>query len=84
MPNLELTDEQVLELVRQLPPERRRTALLVLAEGARSRQQDYQNYAEAQLRRLCADRGLNWDTMSEQQREIFIDDLVHENRQCSM
>ena len=37
---------------------------------------------EEQLRRLCAERGLNWDTMSSEQRESFIDDLIHEDRPC--
>lgn len=39
--------------------------------------------AEAQFRRLCADRELNWDTMTEAEREHFVDDLVHEDRECS-
>ncbi|MER3472427.1 MAG: hypothetical protein C4335_00015 [Armatimonadota bacterium] len=84
MPTLELTDEQVLELIKQLPPERKRVVLLALAESARSRQQAYQSYAEARLQHLCAQRGLNWDAMSEQERQAFIDDLIHEDRQCSM
>jgi hypothetical protein len=39
MPILELTEEQVIELVRQLPPERQRAALLALlgpVRGARN------------------------------------------------
>ena len=40
--------------------------------------------AEAQLRRLCAVRGLNWDTMTEAERENFVDDLVHEDRECNL
>jgi hypothetical protein len=31
---------------------------------------------------LCAARGLNWAVMTEDQREAFIDDLVHEDRPC--
>jgi hypothetical protein len=84
MPTLELTDEQVMELVKQLPPERKREALFALAEAARARREERLDYAEAQLRRLCAERGLDWDAMSEDEREAFIDDLVHEDRQCRM
>ena len=36
--------------------------------------------AEAQLRRLCAERGRDWDTLAEQEREAFVDDLIHEDR----
>ncbi|MGC8785173.1 MAG: hypothetical protein ACP5RN_12420 [Armatimonadota bacterium] len=82
MPTLELTDEQVVALIKQLPPERRKLALLALAQDARSRQEERMDYAESQLRQLCAQRGLNWDTMSEEAREAFVDDLIHEDRGC--
>ena len=78
MPILELTDDQVVELVKQLPWERQRTALLALAAGAAERRRE----AERQLRRLCSERGLNWDKMAEDEREAFIDRLVHEDRPC--
>ncbi len=83
MPTLELTDEQVVALVKQLSPERKRAVLLTLAEDARARREERLDYAEAQLRQLCAERGLDWDAMSEEEREAFVDDLVHEDRQCS-
>jgi hypothetical protein len=79
MPTVQLTDEQVIELVKQLPPERKRAALLLLAEEARVQREARLDYAEAQWRRLCAERGLAWDTMSEEEREAFADDLVHED-----
>jgi hypothetical protein len=72
----------VVELLKQLPPERQRAALLVLAEGAAQRRQDRSQYAEAQLRRVAADRGREWDKMPEDEREDFIDDLLHEDRPC--
>ena len=40
-------------------------------------------YAEAQLRQLCASRGLDWDAMTEVERENFVDDLIHEDRECA-
>ncbi len=81
MPTLELTDEQVLELVKQLPPERQRAALIALAAGTEKRA-ERRGFAQAQLRRLAAERGLDWDKMTEDQREAFIDDLMHEDRAC--
>ena len=84
MPTVELTIEQVLALVQQLPPEQKRSVLLMLAEDARARREERLDYAEAQLRRLCAERGRDWGTMSEDEREAFIDDLVHEDRRCAM
>lgn len=82
MPAIELTTEQVLELVRQLPPEGRRTAIMALASDGTGNRQQRLHYAEEQLRRLCSDRSLDWDRMSEDEREAFIDDLMHEDGSC--
>jgi hypothetical protein len=82
MPILELSEGQVVDLVKQLPPERQRAALLALAEGAAKRREERMQFAEAQLRRLSAERGRDWDKMSEEDREAFIDDLLHEDRAC--
>ena len=75
---LELTDEQVISLVRQLPSARKRDALLALAQEAEARRDDRMRFGEAQLRRRCAERGLDWDKLSETQREEFVDRLLHE------
>lgn len=77
-----LTDKQVIDLVKQLPPERKRIVLLALAEDIQTRREAYTEYATKQLRILCAKHGLNWDSMSEEEREAFIDDLIHEDRKC--
>jgi hypothetical protein len=75
---LELTDEQVISLVRQLPSARKRAALLALAQEAQARRDERLRFGEAQLRRLCAERGLDWDRLSEDQREEFVNRLLHE------
>jgi hypothetical protein len=84
MPTVELTIEQVHALVKQLAPEQKRSVLLMLAEEARARRRERLDYAEAKLRQLCAERGLDWNAMSEEERVVFIDDLVHEDRRCAM
>jgi hypothetical protein len=78
MPNVTLTDDQVVELIKQLPAQQKRAILLVLAEDAQMRRDQRMAYAESQLRRLSTERGLNWDTLTEDEREAFIDDLLHE------
>jgi hypothetical protein len=75
---LELNDEQVISLVRQLPAARKRTALLALAQDAQDRREERMRLGEAQLRHASAERGLDWDHLSEQDRETFVDDLLHE------
>jgi hypothetical protein len=74
----ELSDDQVISLVRQLPAERKRTALLALAQDARLRREDRLRFGEEQLRKACAERGLDWNRMSEDEREVFVNDLLHE------
>ena len=77
MSPLELSDEQVISLVRGLPAERKRAALLALAQDAQAGRDERLRLGEAQLRRACAERGLDWDRMSEDERESFVDMLLH-------
>lgn len=80
---IKLTTEQVIEFIHQMPPKEKRAVLIALAEKASLGQKERMKYAESQVRQLCASRGLNWDTMTEDERENFIDDLVHEDRVCN-
>jgi len=82
MPTIELSERQVVELVKQLPPHKQREALLALAEGASQRREERMQLAHAQLQRIAAERGLDWEKMSEDAREALVDDLVHEDRRC--
>ncbi len=83
VPKLELTDEQVVELILQLPPERQRAVLQILNATRDAWWARIVAEGEQQMRRLCAERGLNWDSMTEEEREAFIDDLIHEDRACA-
>ncbi len=80
---IELTTEQLIDFIQQMPPKEKRAVLIALAERTSVGEEERMKYAEAQVRQLCTSRGLNWDTMTEEEREDFIDDLVHENRECS-
>ncbi|HGJ66185.1 TPA: hypothetical protein ENS27_12515 [bacterium] len=82
MTTLALTDEQIVELVNQLPPERKKNVLFALAKDSQSRQNERMKYAENQLRFLSKKRDLDWDSMDEEEKEAFIDDIIHEDRQC--
>ena len=79
---LEFTKEQVFDLVRRLPAEQKREMLLLLAANAPAERANRQQFAEEQLRRVCTARGLDWDALSPDEREAFIDDLIHEDRTC--
>jgi hypothetical protein len=80
---VELTKGQVLDLVRQMPTEQKREILQYLAGDGAAGREKRQEFAEEQLRRLSAERGRDWDALTADEREAFIDDLMHEDRGCA-
>ncbi len=82
MASVELTTQQVIELVRQLPTEGKKDVLRVLAGEAQSSQAERMALAERQFRRLASQRGLDWDSLSDDERQALADDLIHEGRPC--
>ena len=76
----QLAIEQVIELVKQLPPEGKQVVLNVLSAERDAWWEETLIQGEQQMRRLCEERGLDWDNMSEEEREAFVDELLHENQ----
>ena len=79
MATLSLTDEQVVQLVKQLPPQSKQRVLTDLTAERDPWWQSAARAGEKDMRRLAAARGLDWDAMTEAQREAFVDDLLHES-----
>jgi hypothetical protein len=77
---LDLTDDQLIALFKQLPPERQRAILSALKTESDAWWEARHRAGQQQLRRLAVERGLNWDTLIELEREALVDDLVHETR----
>lgn len=67
------TDQEALSKDKQLIPP-------AATEQAETEQKALMDYAEAQLQKLSASRGLNWDKMTDEERIDFVDDLIHEDR----
>lgn len=82
MASVELTTAQVIQLVQQLPAADKKDVLLALAAEAQSSRANRDSLAESQLQRLAAERGLNWDAISDDARQQLVDDLIHEDRTC--
>ena len=80
---LELTTEQVIDFLQQMPPEEKLIVLKALAKEARAGRAEQMKYAESKVRELCVQRGLDWDAMTEDERLYFIDDIIHEDRECN-
>ncbi len=79
VPIINLTNDQVIELFKQLPPSDKRAVLEALIADKDTWWEETLIKGENQLRRLCAERGYEWNKMSEEEREAFIDMLMHED-----
>lgn len=77
MPKLELTIGQVIELVKQLSHEDKSAVLHALDSDTKtdSKRKGKSKQQEQQLRDLSAKRGLNWDGLSEDDREVLAHQL---------
>lgn len=83
MPILQLTNEQVLDLVKQLPPDQQEEIFKSLLVQQWGEWEVLSRHGTERVRRVAAQRGYDWDVMTEDEREAFIDTLVHEDRQCA-
>ncbi len=79
MATLSLSDEQVEQLVKQLPPRAKQRVLVDLTAERDSWWQATAREGERDMRRLAAARSLDWDGLTETQREAFVDGLLHES-----
>jgi hypothetical protein len=78
MPNLTLSNEQVIELFKQLPEAQQREVYKLLSLRQWRRWESLSNYAIEKARIVAKERGYDWDTMTEEEKEDFIDQIVHE------
>lgn len=79
MPTLAISDDQVVDLIKQLPEKRKRDVFYILKTSRDFWWESLVNDGEDKLRQVCTERGLNWDAMNEDEREDFIDVLMHED-----
>jgi hypothetical protein len=78
MITLNLSDQQIVDLVKQLPPVSKQSVLDALMSERALWWDMTLSKNEDKLRKLARQRGLDWNTMSEIERENFVDDLMHE------
>jgi hypothetical protein len=80
MPKLELTVGQVIELVKQLPQKDKSAILHALNWEKETGMDDKSRQEEQKLRALSSERGLDWDRLSEDDRDVLAKNLLHEGR----
>ena len=78
MPVLNLTNEQAVELVKQLPVEQQAEIFRFLLMQQWGQWQLLSQYGSDKVRLAAQERGYDWDKMTEDEKEAFIDEIVHE------
>ncbi len=78
MPVLTLTNEQAIELVKQLPVEQQAEIFRFLLLQQWEQWQLLSQYGSDKVRLAAQERGYDWDRMTEDEQEAFIDEIVHE------
>ena len=78
MVTLTLSDQQIVDLVKQLPPVSKQTVLDALITERELWWDMTLSKGEEKLQKLANQQGLDWNKMSENDRENFVDDLLHE------
>jgi hypothetical protein len=79
MPILKLTNEQVIELIKQLPAEQQMEVFRFLLLQNWENWKSLSNYGADKVKLIAQERGYNWESMSEDERESFIDEIVYES-----
>ena len=77
MPKIDVPEEQIVESLDDLSPTARRDALRRLLPNAAYLDRALERNSP-RLEALARNRGLDWNLLSEEQREKLVDDIVHE------
>jgi len=75
---LKVPESQMVEWVQQLSPEAKRAVLRALIPQL-DELEALVDYGAQRARELCAERGLDWDSLTEEERQRLVDDLLHES-----
>ena len=79
MQTSQLTNEQAVQIIKQLSPQGKRAILVALAEEHEKQREALLDYGDQRIRNICAQRGIDWTSLTDEEREQFIDKLLHED-----
>lgn len=74
---LDVPENCLVEWVQQLSTEAKHTLLKALIPDL-DQLEELVDYGSERMRTLCAARGLDWDALSEDQRQNLVDQILHE------
>jgi hypothetical protein len=74
---LEIPETQLVELLRKLSPAAKQSALKALIPEM-DELEGLGRYGDKRIRAICARRGIDWNSLNEQERQQLIDNILHE------
>ena len=77
VPQIEVSEKQILDSLERLSPQGRREAVLRLIAGASAQDRIVDSF-EPGIVELAKERGLDWARLSDDERERLVDDILHE------
>jgi len=77
MPKIDVPEEQILESLSELSPKARKEALRRLLPTPKYLEQAVERNLP-RLQALAHQRGLDWNRLTEHERETLIDEILHE------
>jgi len=73
----EIPESQLLEIVRRLSPATKQSILKAIIPDI-DQLDALLDYGDQRMRQVCAQRGIDWDSLSEIERQKLIDEILHE------
>jgi hypothetical protein len=77
VPQIEVSEQQILDALDRLSPEARREAVRRLIAGASTLDRTIDTL-QPRIAEVARQRGLNWAALSDEERERLVDDMLHE------
>jgi len=77
MPQIDVSEQQILDALDRLSPEGRREAVRRLVAGASTLDRII-GTLQPRIAEVARQRGLNWATLSDEERERLVDDILQE------
>jgi hypothetical protein len=74
---LAVSESQLIKWVRQLSPRAKQNVLKALVPDLDELNR-LVDYGGQRMRQLCAERGIDWDTLAEEERQRLVDEWLHE------
>jgi len=77
MPQIDVSEQQILDALDRLSPKGRREAVRRLIASASVLDRAMENL-QPRVAELARQRGLDWAKLSDEERERLVDDILHE------